>query len=382
MHLRFLSPLYERTGPWASVYLDATHDTEGAHSESQLRWEAAAERLREAGCDPDTVASLERAVSDQPSQPGRYGLAAFAAGGEVGLVQPMPDPPRRPIATVGPLSHVMPLVAQLREQVPWLRVVVDHTGADLAGATAGGVARTGEVAGTEYPVRKVQPGGWSQPRYQRSAELTWERHATEAAEAVAEMADDIGAEVLLVAGDPQSRPLLIEHLPSRWQRRALTVDLGSRGPGADPQRLDDVTEQAVAQMAAAETADVIDRYRQQRSGHDQSGLDAAVAALQRGQLDTLLLIDDPSSTLSLWIGPEPTHLARDRGELHAMGVEQPQEVRADAALVRAIVGTGADLVVVDPAELPPEELDNTGVGVLLRYVDSTMDVGASGKEEG
>lgn len=373
MHLRFLRPLYERPGPWASVYLDATHDTEGARSEQQLRWDAAAERLREAGCDSDTLSSLGQAVADQPPRPGRHGLAAFASRGEVGLLQPMPDPPMRPIATVGPLPHVMPLVAQRRERVPWLRVVVDHTGADLAGATAGGLSRTAEVVGTEYPVRKVQPGGWSQPRYQRSAEVTWERHATEAAEAVAEMADDIGAEVLIVAGDPQSRPLLIEHLPSRWQRRVLPVDLGSRGPGADPKRLDDVTERAVAQMAAAETAGVIDRYQQQRTGHDQDGLDAAVNALQRGQVDTMLLIDDPSSTLTLWIGPEPTHLARDPGALHAMGVERPEEVRADAALVRALVGTDADLVVVDPNELGPEELDHTGVGVMLRYVDSTME---------
>jgi hypothetical protein len=376
MHLSFLSPLYERGGPWASVYLDATHETEGARSENQLRWQAAAQHLHEAGCDPDTVASLGQAIADQPPRPGRYGLAAFAAGGEVGLVQPMPDPPRRSIATVGPLPHVMPLLTQRREHIPWLRVVVDHTGADLAGATAGGLSRSGEVVGTEQPVRKVQPGGWSQPRYQRSAEVTWERHAAEAAEAVAEMGDDIGADVLLVAGDPQSRPLLIEHLPPRWQRRALPVDFGSRGPGADPHRLDDFTQQAVAQVAAAETAGIIDRYRQQRKGNAQYGLDAAVAALQRGQVDTMLLIDDPSSTLSLWVGPEPTHLARHPDELEAMGVERPQEVRADAALIRAIVGTDAGLVVVDPAELPPEELDHTGVGVLLRYVDATTNAQA------
>jgi hypothetical protein len=91
-----------------------------------------------------------------------------------------------------------------------------------------------------------------------------------------------------------------------------------------------------------------------------------VAALQRGQVDTVLLVDDPSSTAQLWIGPEPLQVSVDRGELEAMGVVDPQQIRADAALVRAIVCSDAALVFAAPDEV----LADGGVAALLRYADA------------
>jgi hypothetical protein len=204
MNLSFLRPLYERSGPWVSVYLDASRDTERGPKEFGLRWRAARE-LVESDSDPATLDALERALTDHPTRPGRYGLAAFATAGEVGLVEALPEPPRKENAAVGPLPHAMPLVTQRGERIGWLRVVVDRTGADLIGATEGGLARTRRVKGSgDYPIRKAQPGGWSQPRYQRAAENTWEHNAKEIAEAVSEMAEATGAEVLVVAGDPHA----------------------------------------------------------------------------------------------------------------------------------------------------------------------------------
>jgi hypothetical protein len=88
--------------------------------------------------------------------------------------------------------------------------------------------------------------------------------------------------------------------------------------------------------------------------------------LQRGQADTVLLIDDPSSTDTLWISPDdPTLVAVDQFELRDSGINNPTEVRADAALLRAIVGTRADLVLVHPDEVQLEH----GIGAVLRYDD-------------
>jgi hypothetical protein len=365
MQLKFLGPLYERPGPWASVYLDATRNTSGSRSENHLRWGAAAESLRDEGCDAATIESLARAVEGQHPLPGRHSLALFAARGEVGLVAPMPGQLPAPMATVGSLPHVMPLVAQHGEHVPWLRVVVDHAGADLMGATASGVVRTGRYAGAETPLHKNRRADsadeYSEHRYQRYAELSWQRHATDAAAEVAKLADETDAEVIVIVGDPHSRPQLLEHLPPRWQRRSLPLDLGSRGQGADPQRLDEATDELVTEAAEAAASDVIDRFRRQGDRH--LGVANAVEALQRAQVDTMLFVEDPTSTLSLWVGPEPTQIAEHPGDLRAMGVDQPLHARADDALVRAIVGTGADLIVVDPRE---EGLDDTGFGVLLR----------------
>ncbi|MFD5010782.1 hypothetical protein [Streptomyces chartreusis] len=67
----------------------------------------------------------------------------------------------------------------------------------------------------------------------------------------------------------------------------------------------------------------------------------------------------------LWAGSQPTQLALTEAELMSFGVRAPREERADEALVRAIVGTGAELVVVPEGELRLYE----GVGALLRYTD-------------
>lgn len=82
----------------------------------------------------------------------------------------------------------------------------------------------------------------------------------------------------------------------------------------------------------------------------------------------MLIVDDPSATGELWIGPEPTEIATDPRQLSAMSVTDPAKVRADAALVRALVGTDAELTVLGPDEAP--ELTD-GVGAVLRYVDAS-----------
>src|SRR4029450_10157264 len=96
------------------------------------------------------------------------------------------------------------------------------------------------------------------------------------------------------------------------------------------------------------------------------GVADVVMRLARGQAAPVLLIDDPSSTDTLWISPDdPTLVAVDQFELRDSGINNPTEVRADAALLRAIVGTRAALVFVLPDEV---ELEH-GIGAVLRYDD-------------
>jgi hypothetical protein len=370
MHLSFLRPLYERPGPWASVVLDASHETEDAAKAFDLRWRAVRNELAARGTDEPTLAALENAILTHHPLPGRYGLAAFAARGEVVLIEPIAAAPRDHITAFGPLPHAMPLVAGYGEQVAWLRVVVDRTGADLVGATAGGVPRRGHVTGHNlYPIHKAKPGGWSAPRYQRAAEMTWERNAQEIADSVAELARSMAAEIILVAGDPQARRLLVEHLPEWWQHRIVASDAGSRARNADPEPLDNATLLAVASLAAQHVSEVIDRFRAEhgRDGAAGIGLPATVSALQRSQVDTVLLINDLSSTEHVWVGETPTEIAMSEAQLRGMGTEHPHRVRADAALLRALTATDADLVLVSPDEI---DLDG-GVGALLRYADAS-----------
>jgi hypothetical protein len=88
-----------------------------------------------------------------------------------------------------------------------------------------------------------------------------------------------------------------------------------------------------------------------------------MAALRDGQASNVLVADDPSSTATAWIGPEPADLAASEAELRERGIDRLATDRADAAIVRAIACTGAELWFVPEDEPPPR----AGIGALLRY---------------
>lgn len=190
MQLSFLRPLYDRPGPWCSVYLDASADTEDAHAALDLRWRALREQLQEQQADPASIEAIDRVVRGHDPMPGDYGIAVFASHGRVALSEYLSAPPLRDIAAFAPLPHVMPLLAQRGEQVAWVRVIADRTGADAMAVSAGGVHRRAHVRGREeYQLRRVRPGGWSQSRYQRAAMEAWHRNAGDVAAATAELAE-------------------------------------------------------------------------------------------------------------------------------------------------------------------------------------------------
>jgi Bacterial archaeo-eukaryotic release factor family 2 len=370
MNLDFLRPLFDRPGAWVSVYLDATRAGENADHEVELRWRGLRDQLAEQGADPAGLDAVDAAVREHPFQPGRYGLAIFAQGGDVALVETLSAPPAVDQAYLEPLPHVMPLLAQRGEEVPYVRVLTDRTGADLDALSVGGSPRHREVTGSAtYPLRKVNVGGWSHRRYQQAAEESWKRNAGDVAAAAVDLAEAVGTEVIVVGGDVRAVQTFAGRLPKRWQDRVVQTDAGSRHAGADEAALNDVTIQAVADCADRDTREVIDRYRaQQGDGTASTGLVDVATRLQRGQVDTVLLVNDPSSTDTLWIAPDdPTLISVDDHVLREAGVQNPQKVRADAALVRAIAATGAQLVLVGPGEAPLTD----GIGAVLRYSDAS-----------
>lgn len=367
MELSFLRPIYARPGPWASIYLNASRNSQTSRPELDIRWRAMREQLRQQGAEPATVAALDDVVRRHDPRPGEYGLAAFATEGEVVLSEYLSAPPMRDLAAHAPLAHTMPLLAQRGDQIPWVRVLANRSGADLDGVSVSGAVHRAQVkGGNQYPLRRIDPGGWSQSNWQRAGMTSWHRNAGDAAAATEELASAIGAEVIVVAGDTRIREMIAAALPTYWQERVVHTDAGFRAAGADNGALDDVTVQAIAEVATAHAEATLDKFgMQEQIGN---GLDAVVDALQRGQVETMLLVDDPSSTEELWIGDQPTEIATSPEQLTAMSVTEPRRVRADAALVRALVGTDAGLTVLGPDEAP--DLPD-GVGAILRYADAS-----------
>jgi hypothetical protein len=377
MDLRYLRPIYAQPGPWASVYIDASRSDESASREVELRWRALAQRLEAEGADQPTIEVTGDTLLNYPTQEGRYGLAAFARAGRVALVEPMNAPPPADEARYSELPHAMPLVAFRGEDVPYVRVVVDRAGADLEGLAVATAPRRREidreVRGRErFPLHKAHTGGEDRMGDNYRVDEVWKRNAGDVAGATAELAEAVGAEVVVVGGDVRTVPMFVDKLPKRWQERVVRTDAGSRAAGADEDALDDVTIQAIADVADRHTRAAVDRFQTQRGENvAATGLPAVVAALQRRQVETVLLVNDLSSTDTLFIGmADPSLVAVDAETLRAEGVEDPLRVRADQALLRAIVGTDAELVLVGPDEVPLEH----GIGAVMRWADRPVSV--------
>ncbi len=91
-----------------------------------------------------------------------------------------------------------------------------------------------------------------------------------------------------------------------------------------------------------------------------------MAALRRAQVQTVVISDALAQDATLDIGAEPVQLAVDRQDLDDLGAEHVTTAPAGSAIVRAAVGTGADLVLVPGG---PTRLAD-GVGAVLRYADA------------
>ena len=298
----------------------------------------------------------------------------FARAGAVTFTGALDAPPRREIARLAPLPHLMPLLAQRRPPIPHLRVSATRVGGEIVAASAA-PARAGGTgsAGQQWPVHKTSVGGWSEPRFQRSVEETWDENAKTLAAEVNAVAGRIGAQHVIVSGDVRARSLLLEHLATPLRESAAVLE---EEVSADSQAMTEAADRALAEWACRHCRERFDDW-QARLAHGLAvqGLARTMAAFRDGQVSDLFLADDPSSTASAWIGPAGSDLAASREELLELDVPAPAADRADAALVRAIAHTDAELHFL-PADLVetgnPEACGGIarpldGVGATLRF---------------
>ncbi len=348
MRLDFLRPLYDEIGDYVSVYLDTDRSSEHANDDIAVRWQHAREQLAQAGASEETLQAVAEVISD-PDRVAQ-GQAVFARHGAVTFAAALDRPPRREIARLAPLPHVMPLLAQHRPPIPHLRVSATRTGGEIVAVGGSGGVWRDWVAGQQWPVHKAKVGGWSQGRYQRDDEDTWNENAKELAAEAAKMATEIGAGRVVVGGDVRARTLFISHLPKLLRESAVTVD---DEVTADSQVLASAADRALAGWAESDARERFDDWQAKRAhGRGVDGLGPAMAAFRDGQVSDLLLADDPTSTATALIGPGDNDIGASVDELVQWGLPENQILtdRADAALVRAIARTEAELHFL-PADL-------------------------------
>ncbi|MGJ3558451.1 hypothetical protein ACR6C2_03815 [Streptomyces sp. INA 01156] len=64
MQLSFLGPLFDRPGPWATVYFDAAQNDEAGAKRRELSVREACRTLEEEGADAATVQAVREALTD------------------------------------------------------------------------------------------------------------------------------------------------------------------------------------------------------------------------------------------------------------------------------------------------------------------------------
>jgi hypothetical protein len=373
MHLRFLKDLTAHPGPFATVLLDASHDTEDAAAQDDLRWSAARGELADAGADEGTLAALDAALAaDEPGR-GRTGRALVAGGGEVLLDRLLPAPPDRPSTAWTPLPDLLPVLLALPEPVTAVVVRLDKYGGEilLSGADAD-AEQVDAVSGTHHQLHKVRGGGMANRRMQEKVEENWRRNVGALAERVEHHVTAHGAGLLLVAGELQSRRLLRDALSEH--AAGIAVDVESSGAGAggeDGAELTDALAGALLDAGTAARHAAIDQLQLalgRGDGLAVQGLADVLAALRAEQVETLLVDGSTTREQPVWFTGAPAQVALDRADLESLGAQPQGPAAADAALVRAAAAQDAALVPLGGGRTGLVGHDvRDGVAAVLRY---------------
>ncbi|MFI6931264.1 Vms1/Ankzf1 family peptidyl-tRNA hydrolase [Streptomyces sp. NPDC050287] len=370
MDLAFLQPLYEHPGPWASVYVDTSRHTEDTAHERHLAAVALSRELSRQGADEDTCRAVREALEGLRRSPEPHGRALFARAGEVALDPPLAVAPDGNRAYWAPLPHTAPLLELAGEDPVCVVAYVDRKGADFELRGALGRQDAGTVTGRQYPVHRTSSVDWSEKHFQLRVENTWEHNAAEIADALAVCQEETRADLLVLVGDDRERRSVHDRLPKRLE------DLVVEAPhGAGSRLLDEDVEQARATHVRQRAERELERFLAAREPGDDGraaaveGVPALVEAAREHRIDELLIRPDgPDAHREVWIGEDPDQLAVRRTDLKILGEQHSWPARADDALIRSAVATGAPAISVTAAPAAEEtEVPVGGLGALLRW---------------
>jgi peptide subunit release factor 1 (eRF1) len=358
--------LYAVDGPFVTIYLATPSDIEDAAAQLEVRWNNVTRELAAAGVDAATISALgaSRGAHDRGNA-----RVLVAAHGKIHLAVSLPHAPARDEIVTSALPRLVPLLDAMTQQVPHVVVLADRTGADVLTYTLGpDPVEAVSVTTDRFPSRKVRAGGWASLRYEHDVEETWDQSARDVAALVDRVARDIDARVVIASGDERALQLLGQHVPTHLVDRFVTVGGGGRARDGSDDVIASEVARVLSDTVAADTVELLEDFSEQRGREERSadGINATVEALRRGQVETLILTPARDSTLTAFFGPDPVHLAVSAHELLDLGVEQPWEAPLEEIVVRAALGTGANVrfVAGGTGQAPAD-----GVGALLRYAD-------------
>ncbi|BBX71853.1 Rv2629 family ribosome hibernation factor [Mycolicibacterium psychrotolerans] len=368
-HLRVLA---DAPGPFVSLYIDGTGDTQN----DAARWSAIREHLEDCGVTGRTIEAVERAVLTYQPAPHRRGHAVIAGGEGVLVDEPLIRPPAVTVLRVSVYPYVVPLLSSETARPPYIFAAVDHLGADLTVHRDRAVEHETVQCGG-FPVHKPASAGWNgYGDMQHSAEEAVRMNVRAIVDRITKLADQSHAELVFVCGEVRSRSDVLSELPHRIAARVVSLPAHAEGGRADERKFAVLVDSEFAQRGRDRVAMVVARYQSEtgrRSDLAVQGLPAVCTALRDGAVDTLIISDLGSATVVS--GDDRTMVAADADALSMFG-EAPRRVAlADEVLPFVAIATDASVVIAEH-----EIAVADGVAAVLRYPQTNV-TGAAGSSQ-
>jgi hypothetical protein len=247
--------------------------------------------------------------------------------------------------------------------VPHVIVLADKTGAQLRAVDANGAEVVPEsVQGSERPVHHVSGGGLAHGSMENRADETVRRNAKDIAEHAVRLAEQVNAELLVLAGTVSACAAIHAELPEHVRRLAVELDIDAAHTDIDATEVTDGVVRLLAQRQAERDDSVLERLNIGRAhGTACEGLTKVTEALRLGAVDTVLVTDPALAEATVWLGEDHSQIATGPSEVREAGADAVER-RADEALPAAAFATAANVLVLTGAATVTD-----GVAALLRY---------------
>lgn len=359
MQLNALRSVYAEPGPYVTVHMDVSRNTEDASQQLDARWTSARHTLEHEGVDPGLIEEIGRRVHEPVDVGGEVRRTIIAAGGQVVFDELIAGHSVWPeVVTCGDLPDVSGWLHQVDGQFPFLLVVADREGADIDFFRSLTAAETvhREVDGDTSQLHKFHGGGWSHKRFQQRSENQWESNSRDVADEIRAVVTRHRPRVVILAGDERARTAIGERLEG-VQCEVVQTAAGGRAAGSSSSSLWDEVRKTLAHLEADDQRQLTGRLEEKwgRRNGAVLGVDDVIDALVQHKVDTLIVdlqkAHDLTVDPSRWPGLPLPEQARARKELPA-----------DQVLVAAGAATDAAIAV-----LPATQTKGGGVAAMLRW---------------
>jgi peptide subunit release factor 1 (eRF1) len=294
-------------------------------------------------------------------KPSSNGLAIFSAGDELFEAIQVDAHLTEHAFFIGPVPHLYSL-ARLIDQYPrYAAVILDRNRARIFVVALGAVEKRKEVVGAK--TRRTSMGGWSQARYQRHTENIHLTHIKEVGDMLDRIVRDDRIAQIVIAGDDVVVALLREHLPQYLLDKLVDAPAMTHETAESEIVLAtlDAMRRKDAETDAEAVTTVVDAW--QGNGLGVMGPEATLSALERGQVDELLLSANVRALKPVQTFPDSSPSEEFVSATSTPGVDEHRQRLASELVTRAEQTAARVRLIEDPALLEPYG----GVGARLRF---------------